>query len=109
LSPTDGFATAPPTSPSASLETRFDGDQSRNPSIPASSHESAIDSVVDYLDIVVPTGDEFKDGETLERVRDYIRTSGGFPRGLLVGQGAGLGVDDDHTAFYLTVDVDTPI
>jgi hypothetical protein len=65
-------------------DNRFDGDQSRDPSLPAHSHESAIDSLVDYLDDVVPTGAESRDGRTLELVRRCIRTSGRFGGGLLV-------------------------
>jgi hypothetical protein len=69
-------------------------------------HESGIDSLIDYLDDVVPTGDEPRDGRTLELMRRYIRTSGRFGGGLLVRQDAGVGVD---TAFRLIVDVDTAI
>ena len=90
-------------------ENRFDGDQTRDPSVPARFHESAIHSLVDYLDNEVPTGNEPRDGNTLRRVREYIRNSDILVGGLLVGQAASLRVGDDQTAFRLTVDVDTAI
>jgi hypothetical protein len=89
-------------------ENRFVGDPSRDRNIAAPSHVQAIENLTNLLNNLVPNGDEPRDSDLLTFVRNAIRTSGRF-QGLAVGQKDAVGVNDDQTAFRLTVDVDTPV